>query len=208
MPMSHPSIFISAVSTELHTARQFVAATIHSLGFEPVWQEAIPNAPDEFRQMLQDKIDACEGLVQIAGKAYGIGITDVDSKFGPVSYTQLEFLYAHGKNKKTWLIIVGDECQRDLPVAQLDLPSDPDYPDPSGYQAGRRQLQQDYLTRLKAENPLCHIANNDTELQNALLELRDELEEFRDIAEREQKLRFALIFAIFCSLIVLGIGFL
>ena len=52
-------------------------------------------------------------------------------------------------------------------------------PHPAGYQAERRKLQQDYVARLTRENHLRHTANNDTELQNIVLRLRDELGELR-----------------------------
>jgi len=40
-------------------------------------------------------------------------------------------------------------------------------------------LQQNYIARLKRENHLRHTANNDTELQNIVLRLRDDLGELR-----------------------------
>jgi hypothetical protein len=152
--MDRPRLFISAVSEELRTARRAVAATVRLLGYDPVSQDDFPTGHGELRQWLKDQIDACEGLIQLVGLAYGAEPPQVDPDFGRVSYTQLEFLYACRQHKKTWVIVVGDGCQRDKPPDRLDLPSEADHPDPAGYQAQRRQLQADYLTRLTRENHL------------------------------------------------------
>ena len=51
---------------------------------------------------LRDKIDGCDGLIQIVGRGYGAEPPLVDPQFGRVSYTQFEFLYAQSRGKKTW----------------------------------------------------------------------------------------------------------
>ena len=205
--MDRPRLFLSAVSDELRTARQAVAATVRTLGFDPVSQDDFSTGYGELRQWLREQIDSCEGLLQIVGQGYGAEPPDVDANYGRVSYTQFEFLYAQRQGKKTWIIIAGEQCQRDTPPAQLDLPpSDPAHPDPAGYQAQRRQLQQDYLVRLRAENHLRHRADSDTELQNVVLRLRDELGELRVRTERQQRRLATAIVAILCGLLLLGGG--
>jgi len=87
--------------------------------------------------------------------------------------------------KKTWVIVIGEGCHRDKPSDRLDLPREAGHPDPASYQAERRRLQQDYIGRLTRENHLRYTANNDTELQNIVLRLRDELGELRRGAERQ-----------------------
>jgi len=70
---------------------------------------------------------------------------------------------------------------RDRPSEQLDLPlpgtalGDPT--DPSTYQTERRGLQRAYIQRLTAENHLRHSVGNETELENLLRQLKDELKE-------------------------------
>ncbi len=177
--MTRPRLFLSAVSEELRSARQAVAATVHTLGYDPVSQDDFPTGYGELRQWLRGQIDSCEGLIQLVGHGYGAEPPEVDPAYGRVSYTQFEFLYACQQEKKTWVIVVGEGCHRDKPPGQLDLPREAGHPDPAGYQAERRQLQKDYLARLKRENHLRHTANNDTELQNLVLRLRDELGELR-----------------------------
>jgi hypothetical protein len=70
----------------------------------------------------------------------------VDAKYGRVSYTQFEFLYAREKRKRTWLLFAGDACARDTPPPGLDLPNDTAYPEPATYQAERRALQLAYMS--------------------------------------------------------------
>ena len=177
--MNRPRLFLSAVSEELRTVRRAVAATVRTLGFDPVSQDDFATGYGELRHWLREQMDSCEGLLQIVGDGYGAEPPDVDADYGRVSYTQFEFLYARRQGKKTWVIIAGEHCQRDTPPARLDLPRDPAHPDPAGYQAKRRQLQQEYLARLRAENHLRYSADSDTELQNVVLRLRDDLGELR-----------------------------
>ncbi len=144
--------------------------------------------------------------MQIVGQGHGAEPPEVDPEWGRVSYTQFEFLYARRQGKKTWLIVAGEQCQRDRPPAELDLPDDPAHADPAGYQAQRRQLQQDYLARLQRENHLWHLADNPIELQNVVLRLRDELGELRRRSERRHRRLSWALGAILLALVVLGGG--
>jgi len=110
-----PRLFISAVTAELGRSRQLVANVLSRLGYDPVWQDIFGTEPGDLRQVLRDKIDGCDGLIQLVGRAYGAEpppVVDAVSgdtsytEFGRVSYTQFEFLYAESLGKKTWLIFV------------------------------------------------------------------------------------------------------
>lgn len=177
--MNRPRLFLSAVSEELRAVRQAVAATVRIIGFDPVSQDDFPTGYGELCQWLREQLDSCEGLIQLVGQGYGAEPPEVDPQFGRVSYSQFEFLYARKHGKKTWVIVIGKDCRRDKPPDQLDLPREAVHPDPAGYQAERRTLQQQYLAKLKQDNHLRHTANNDTELENIVLRLRDDLGELR-----------------------------
>ena len=110
--MSRPRIFVSAVSTELGTARRLVAAALYRLGFDPISQEQFSAGYGELRQWLRDQIDSCEGLIHLMGSAYGAEPPIADPEVGRVSYTQFEFLYASRRNKRTWLIVIGEDYPR------------------------------------------------------------------------------------------------
>jgi tetratricopeptide (TPR) repeat protein len=177
--MSQPSVFISCVSPEFRRTRSCVAAILTRLGYTPVFEEIFGTGPGDQRQVLRDKINACEGLIQIVGRGYGAEPPTVDANYGRVSYTQFEFLYARAQKKKTWLIFAGDACTRDTPLERLDLPNDPAaHADPAGYQTERRALQLTYCDRRKKEGHLYHTATSDTELEFKVERLRDELAEF------------------------------
>jgi hypothetical protein len=62
--MNQPSVFICCVSTEFRQIRSHVAAILTRLGYTPVFQEIFATEPGYLRQVLRDKIDACEGLIQ------------------------------------------------------------------------------------------------------------------------------------------------
>ncbi|MBV8280434.1 MAG: DUF4062 domain-containing protein, partial [Candidatus Eremiobacteraeota bacterium] len=185
--MNQPSVFVSCVSPEFRRARSCVAAILTRLGYMPVFQEIFGTEHGDLRQVLRDKIDACEGLIQIVGQGYGAEPPTVDANFGRVSYTQFEFLYSRGRKKKTWLIIAGDACTRDTPLEHLDLPNDPAYADPADYQAERRALQLAYCDQRKKDGHLYHIAASDIDLELKVERLRDELGELRRAFEAWQK---------------------
>ena len=188
--MSRPRIFLSAVSVELRSARQRVARTVRTLGYDPVSQDDFSTGHGELRQWLREQIDGCEGLIQLVGDAYGAEPPDADPEFGRVSYTQFELLHALRKGKKTWVILVGERYARDRAAEELDLPDSAAGLDPAAAQAWRaerRNLQQTYLDRLVRENHLRHTATDDTSLENIVLKLRDDLAVLREKEEAQQR---------------------
>src|SRR5580692_7029733 len=175
--MNQPSVFISCISPEFRQIRSRVAAILTRLGYTPIIQEIFGTEPGDLRQVLRDKIDACEGLIQIVGQGYGAEPPTVDADYGRVSYTQFEFLYARSQKKKTWLLFAGDACTRDTPLERLDLPNDPAHPDPASYQAERRALQLTYRDKRRNDGHLYYDATSDAELELRVERLRDELAE-------------------------------
>ena len=117
-----PRVFVSAVSSEFGQTRQDVANILTRLGFEPVLQDVFGVEAGDLRQMLREKIDACDGLIQIVGQAYGFEPPAPDEEFGRVSYTQFEYLYARQKGKKTWLILTRPGFAGESAADRLDLP--------------------------------------------------------------------------------------
>ena len=182
-----PRIFISTVSSELKTVRQLTANVLQGLGYDPVWQDIFGTEPGDLKQVLRDKIDDCEGLVQIVGRGYGAEPPQPDPEFGRVSYTQYEFLYARHRGKKTWIVFAEEGCTHDLPSARLDLPGDPDHPDPVAYQAERRGLQEAWRQRLRQDGHLRHGASNDIELELKLERLKNEFAALRRGFRRWQR---------------------
>jgi hypothetical protein len=201
-----PLVFISTVTSELGTVRQLTANILQRLGYEPVWQDIFGTESGDLRQVLRHKIDGCEGLIQIVGRGYGAEPPQPDHDFGRISYTQFELLYARRRNKKTWILFAEDGCTRDRPLEQLDLPREPDHPDPAGYQAERRALQDAWRERLRQDTHLWHAASNNTELELKIERLKEELAALRRGFRRFQWLTLGLgtaaVVLLVCVLVV------
>ncbi len=181
-----------------------MARTVRTLGFDPVSQDDFPTGYGELRQWLREQLDSAEGLIQLAGVGYGAEPPEVDPDYGRISYTQFEFLYAYKQKKKTWLIVIDKDFPRDKASDQLDLPRDDNHPDPASYQAERWQLQQGYLARLKSDNHLRHTVQNETELDNVILRLRDDLGELYKEAKGRARRVTTLVGTILLVLVALG----
>ena len=199
--MNQPSVFISCVSPEFRQTRSRVAAILTRLGYTPVIQEIFGTEPGDLRQVLRDKIDACEGLIQIVGQGYGAELPEADAGYGRVSYTQFEFLYARAQKKKTWLLFAGDACTRDTPLDGLDLPlpNDPAHPDPASYQAERRALQLNYRDKRRNDGHLYYDATGDTDPELKVERLRDELAKLRqafNLWQNKMLRAFAVVFVL------------
>jgi tetratricopeptide (TPR) repeat protein len=202
--MNQPAVYISCVSPEFRQTRSRVAAILTRLGYTPVIQEIFGTEPGDLRQVLRDKIDACEGLIQIIGQGYGAEPPTVDAEYGRVSYTQFEFLYARSQKKKTWLLFAGEACARDTPLERLDLPSDPAHPDPAGYQTERRSLQLAYCAQRQKDGHLYYESTSDTDLELKVERLRNELAELGRAFKLWQKKVLAAFAVAFVLLALIG----
>jgi Domain of unknown function (DUF4062) len=159
-----PTIFISAVSQELRSARQLVANTLTFLGYEPVWQDIFGTEGGDLRQILRRQIDQCKGVVQLVGRSYGAEPPAADKEFGRVSYTQYEALYARQRGKKVWYLFIDES-----------FPIDAHEPEPEEL----RQLQAAYRQVLKADTHLFHPLASREALEAGVLKLRDDLTKLR-----------------------------
>ena len=159
-----PTIFISAVSKELRSARQLVANTLTFLGYEPVWQDIFGTEGGDLRQMLRTQIDQCKGVVQLVGQCYGAEPPAPDPEFGRVSYTQFEALYGRKKGKKVWYLFMDE-----------NFPIDQHEQEPEEV----RQLQAAYRNVLKADTHLFHPLASREALEAGVLKLRDDLTRLR-----------------------------
>ena len=159
-----PAIFISAVSCELRSARQLVANTLTFLGYDSDWQEIFGTEAGDLRAMLRRRIDSCKGLVQLVGECYGAEPPTTDDRFGRVSYTQYEALYATSKGKRVWYLFL----DQSFPADSYN-PEDPE----------KQELQKVYRDRLKSDVHLYHSLGSREGLENSVLKLRDDLTRLR-----------------------------
>jgi hypothetical protein len=181
-----PTIFISAVSKELRSARQLVANTLTFLGYEPVWQDIFGTEGGDLRQMLRTQIDQCKGVVQLVGQCYGAEPPAPDPEFGRVSYTQFEALYGRKKGKKVWYLFMDE-----------NFPIDQHEPEPEEV----RQLQAAYRNVLKADTHLFHPLASREALEAGVLKLRDDLTRLRRGA-KQWAVGVAALLAIIALLVV------
>lgn len=165
---SRPTIFVSAVSKELRSARQLVANTLTFLGYEPVWQDIFGTETGDLREMLRHQIDGCKGVVQLVGYGYGAEPPLADGEFGRVSYTQYEALYARKLGIKVWYLFIDER-----------FPSDAFEVEPEEL----RLLQENYRKGLKADTHLFHELASNEALEAGVLKLRDDLSLLRRSAK-------------------------
>jgi hypothetical protein len=159
-----PLIFISAVSKELTSARQLVANTLIFLGYQPVWQDIFGTEGGDLRKLLRQRIDQCKGVVQLIGQCYGAEPPAYDEKFGRVSYTQYEALYARQRGKKVWYLLIDE-----------NFPVETQEPEPDEL----RDLQTPYRRRVQADAHLFHSLASREALEASVLKLRDDLVRLR-----------------------------
>src|SRR6476661_7422125 len=164
-----PSLFISAVSRELKSARQLVANTLSFLGYEPVWQDIFGTESGDLRSVLRQQIDRCKGVVQLVGQCYGAEPPTPDEEFGRVSYTQYEALYARKRGKKVWYLFIDEN----FPADRCD--SEPD---------NLRALQAAYRRRLQSDTHVFHPLATIDALEASVLKLRDDLASLRRSLKR------------------------
>jgi hypothetical protein len=164
-----PTIFISAVSKELRSARQLVANTLTFLGYEPVWQDIFGTESGDLRQMLRQQVDQCKGVVQLIGQCYGAEAPVPDEEFGRVSYTQYEALYARKRGKKIWYLYMDESFPIDAHEAEPEE---------------LRHLQAAYRNILKVDTHLFHPLATREALEAGVLKLRDDLTQLRRGAKR------------------------
>jgi tetratricopeptide (TPR) repeat protein len=161
---TRPAIFISTVSCELKSARQLVVNTLTFLGYDSDWQEIFGTEAGDLRALLRRRIDSCKGLVQLVGECYGAEPSATDDRFGRVSYTQYEALYASSKGKRVWYLFLDE-----------GFPTDSHEPEEPEKQA----LQSAYRERLKTNSHLYHSLGTKEGLEASVLKLRDDLTRLR-----------------------------
>jgi tetratricopeptide (TPR) repeat protein len=171
---SRPVIFISAVSAELRSARELVAKTLLSLGYEPQWQDIVPTKHGDLCAALREYVDESAGVIQIVGHAYGRAPREPDAEFGRVSYAQFEALYARQCGKKVWHLFIDEGFT-------------PDAHAPEPEELG--ELQRQYCERVRATGEPVHSFSSAITLEALVLSLRDELPRRR----RGRNLRTALV---------------
>jgi hypothetical protein len=152
--VGNPSIFISATSADLHSARDLVAKLLVATGYTPVWQDIAALDGGDLVQVLKQRIAPCEAVIQLIGSRFGFAPASPGPEIGDASYTQFEAIHAERVGKKVIYILLPE-----------NYPTDPCDPEP----AEKAKKQKEYRERVRASGKLYHPAGNATELENRIL---------------------------------------
>src|SRR4051794_5850950 len=165
--LQKPAVFISSTG-DLRSARDLVARVLHSMGYEPVWQDVEPTDGGELLDVLRRWMEPCGLMIQLVGRRYGAeppaGMAPPE--FGRVSYTQYEALYFELTLRRKVIYVFLDPA----------FPTDPAAPESPDLTA----LQDAYRARIQAANRLRQdgIATAQ-DLELSVRRVRDELAAFR-----------------------------
>ncbi len=189
MALAH-DIFISATSSDLHSARDVVAKVLTSIGYTPVWQDIAATDAGNLTEVLRARLKPCAAVIQLVGLRYGAEPRQPDAEFGRCSYTQMEALYAEKDAKKVIYIFLPENFPTD--------PCEPEAEEKTG-------LQLAYRRRLKEQGVLRHNVSSLLELENRILRVRDDLAIIR--AEMEKSRRRLLGIGALAILLLAATGF-
>jgi tetratricopeptide (TPR) repeat protein len=161
---TRPIIFLSAVSKELHNARDLVAKTLLALGYEPKWQDIAPTETGDLRCVLRKWVDDSAAVLQLVGHCYGFAPKDADPDFGPCSYTQYEALYARQQGRPVYYLFI-DESH----------PTDGCGCEPRTL----HNLQENYRQNVKSYGALYHSTSSLVQTELLVRRLKDDLAALR-----------------------------
>ncbi len=151
------SVFVSATSRDLRTARAKVAAKLRALGHHTVEQPDFATDHRTIRAMLLDKITRCDAVVHVAGFVYGAEPLNRPPDAPRRSYTQLEYEIAVELKKPVFVFL-----------ANAAFPFDTHDPDP----ADLCQLQTEHRTRLEQRDNLWYAFATEAELLDRIALIR------------------------------------
>lgn len=169
---TRPVIFISAVSKELHSARDLVAKTLISLGYEPKWQDIAATETGMLPEVLRKWIDDSEAVLQLVGHCYGFAPKEADADFGVCSYTQLEALYARKQGKPVYYILLDQDHPTDSCIAEA---------------SALRDLQDAYRVKVTGTSHLYHPSSSLHQTELIVRRMKNELAELRKEEQARQE---------------------
>src|SRR5688572_18242738 len=108
MNLRRPEVFVSGTSADLRSCRQLVKEGLLTLGCVPVEQANFPPDYRAVRDMLRDRIGACDAVIHLAGKCYGAEPNQRDPERSRRSYAQLEYDVTRELGKPLYLFICGE----------------------------------------------------------------------------------------------------
>lgn len=187
-----PLVFVSAVSSDLASARRVVVEALHQIECSPVEESLAGTEYGRIQDMLRRWIDPCQAVIHIVGRDYG-GEPDPASlpeTQARRSWTQLEYDYAIEQNKKLYVIVCDDS-----------FPYDESTPEPDD----KRELQQAHRQAVLNGEYLWNQVTSEDDLKNAVLRMKLPLEELRaELRRRQVRQRWIASLAAVAVVLLLG----
>src|SRR5262245_42322409 len=184
-------VLISATSKDLGTVRELVKQALLTMGCMPIEQTNFPPDYRSVREMIEDKVAACEAVIHIVGSRYGAEPDPSTLPEGTVrrSYTQMEADIARKLGKKLYLFV----CHEDFPYDQAPAESEE-----------LHGLQQAYRGEIAKSDIIRTTLNDREELGRKVRELQFELEKLKSKIGKDRR-RVAVSLAVLLVLLG-GIG--
>ncbi|MBC7818134.1 MAG: DUF4062 domain-containing protein, partial [Planctomycetaceae bacterium] len=162
-----PRVFVSAVSSDLRSARKVVNDALTRIECLPIEESVFGTEYGPIREMIARKIESCQAVVHLVGRDYG---GEPDSKTLPAgqprrSWTQIEYDLAQEQNRNLYLLV----CDDLFPFDPLAVPEPADKSD---FQLAHRQA-------VLADPELWHIVRTADELQQQVERMKISLDELR-----------------------------
>ena len=185
-----PRVFVSAVSSDLRSARKVVNDALTRIECLPIEESVFGTEYGPIREMIARKIESCQAVIHLVGRDYG---GEPDSRTLPAgqprrSWTQIEYDLAKEQKRKLYLLVCDD-------AFPFDSTAVPDPADKSALQLAHRQA-------VLADQHLWHTVRTLDELQRQIENLKVPLDVVR--AElRRQQIRHRLVTSLVASAIVL-----
>ena len=191
--MSHhltPRVFVSAVSSDLQSARKVVNDALTRIECLPIEESIFGTEYGPIRELLARKIESCQAVIHVVGRDFG---GEPDPRMLPAgqprrSWTQIEYDLAKEQKKKLF-VFVGDDAFPFDPLAAAE-PAD------------KNALQLAHRQAVLADQHLWHTARSLDELQQQIENLKVPLDEVR-AALRRQQIRHRLVTGLVAATIVL-----
>lgn len=168
-------IFISAVSTELSAQRQLVAEALIALNCEPESQETFGIGQGILIDVLKQKIDKCQGMIQLDGAVRGAKAKWGERPGEQGSYTHFEADYAETMDKAVWYFLIDEAWCKTLangltPEEQLAT-----------------HEQEVYRDKIRRSPKLYHTVTDDLDLTRTVQRMKPALADLVSGSQRQRK---------------------
>ena len=181
-----PRVFVSAVTSDLKSARQEVNKALVDLECLPIEQSHFGTQYGKVRNVLRKQIASCQAIVHLVGRDFG-GEPSI-SATPRRSWTQIEYDFALELGKQVYVVV----CDEGFPFDKTSPPEPP----------SKAALQAEHRKQVLSGDHLWYMVNDTQELKECLLRLRLPLDIVRRKLGRQQLLLRLLIGAAAAAIVL------